>query len=401
MTVYRDARTRPIADVSANDTPSRVCLMIGQLGLGGAEKQIVMLARGLAARGIETTLLLLSDGGPREAELAGSGVTVIRLGYQGIRPWVNLRTAVKRTAIGVRAFAQLVAHLRRTRPQVLHAYLFHCYIAAAPAARLARVPLCVAGRRSLGTSHLGHRRFLAAERAVERAANGITDYVVANAHAVAAEARRQEGLPEHKIGVIHNGMEEEDFHPAPPAALDTSLPVVVCVANLHVYKGHRYLLDAISRVQQRGVPCTLVLIGAGGERSRLQSQADGLDIDVRFLGQRTDVPAFLARADVVVLPSLQEGLSNAVMEAMAAGRPVVATAVGGTPELLRGRGVLVPPADAEALAEGVHQMLTDRASAARLGNAARQWALENLSADTMVERHVTLYRELLERRSLR
>ncbi|MFE7772955.1 glycosyltransferase [Streptomyces sp. NPDC057445] len=370
--------------------------MIGQLGLGGAEKQVVMLARGLVDRGIETTVLLLSERGPRMAELSGSGVRVFGLGCRGIaRPWVDLRGSVEGVVADARAYARLVGHLRRTRPQVLHAFLFHCYVAAAPAARLARVPVCVAGRRSLGTFKEGRRALLA----VERAATGMTDFVVANAHAVAADARRQEGLPKDKIAVIHNGMEARDFRPAVPADLTTDLPVVLCVANLRSYKGHRYLLEAVGRMQQRGRPCTLALIGEGPERVDLQRQADRLGIDVRLLGHRTDVSAFLARADVVALPSLEEGLSNAVMEAMAVGRPVVATAVGGTPELLRDRGVLVPPADAEALAQGLQWMLTDRSAALRLGNAARQWAMENLSVDTMVERHVSLYRKLLERKA--
>ncbi|MFK4226649.1 glycosyltransferase [Streptomyces sp. NPDC019890] len=397
MTGCRDTEPAKIAGNAATDTElSRVSLMIGQLGLGGAEKQVVMLARGLVAHGIETTLLLLSGRGPREEELAGSGVTIVSLGYRGItRPWVDLRRTLSDTAAALRAFARLVAHLRRARPQVLHAFLFHCYIAAAPAARLARVPVCVAGRRSLGTFKEGRR----AQLAVERVTTGMTDFVVANAHAVAEEALRQEGLPRDKIAVIHNGMEERDFRVAAPAHLATDLPVVLCVANLRTYKGHEYLLDAMCRLQQRGHRCTLVLIGEGPQRPDLERQAQRLGIDVRLLGHRTDVPAFLARADVVVLPSLEEGLSNAVMEAMAIGRPVVATSVGGTPELLRDHGVLVPPADPGALADGLQWMLTDHAAAARLGKAAREWALEHLNADSMVERHVSLYRELLERRS--
>ncbi|MFD9219684.1 glycosyltransferase [Streptomyces sp. NPDC060064] len=393
MTGRRDTKTVPIAaNVVGGAELSRVCLMIGQLGLGGAEKQVVMLARGLVERGIETTLLLLSERGPRETELAGSGVRIVSLGYRGIpRPWVDLRGTLRDAAAAVRAFARLTAHLRRTRPQVFHCYLFHCYVAGAPAARLARVPVCVAGRRSLGTFKEGRRALLA----VERGATRMTDFVVANAQAVAEDALRQEGLPLDKITVIHNGMEERDFRAVAPADLVTDQPVVLCVANLRTYKGHQYLLDAVFRLQRRGHPCTLALIGDGPERLQLQQQADRLGIDVRFLGHRTDVPAFLARADVVVLPSLEEGLSNAVMEAMATGRPMVATAVGGTPELLRDRGVLVPPADPEALAQGLHWMLTDRAAASRLGKAAREWALEHLSADTMVDRHITLYRKLL------
>jgi glycosyltransferase involved in cell wall biosynthesis len=143
----------------------------------------------------------------------------------------------------------------------------------------------------------------------------------------------------------------------------------------------------------------LLLIGDGPERTGLQRMADRLEIDARFLGARTDVSRFLARADVVVLPSLSEGSSNAVMEAMAAGRAVVATSVGGTPELLEGRGVLVPPADPAALAEGIHQLLSDPDAAADLARTAREWAMVNLTADVMVDRYVALYRQLLARRS--
>ncbi len=120
---------------------------------------------------------------------------------------------------------------------------------------------------------------------------------------------------------------------------------------------------------------------------------------MRFLGTRTDVEPLLARADVVVLPSLHEGMSNAVMEAMAAGRPVVATDVGGTGELLRGRGVLVPPADSD----GAGRRARPRARRPGAGGAprraaARAWSREHLHVDAMVDRHVHIYRELLERR---
>jgi glycosyltransferase involved in cell wall biosynthesis len=123
-----------------------------------------------------------------------------------------------------------------------------------------------------------------------------------------------------------------------------------------------------------------------------------LGVDARFLGHRSDIGALLARADICVLPSLTEGMSNAVMEAMAAGKPIVATDVGGTGELLRGRGVLVPPADAGALADGVARLLAEPELAARLGGEARRWSRQHLGVDGMVEQHVSLYGRLLEHR---
>jgi len=394
MQLTEEASTSPGSFLSGRGLgtfPERVCLLIGQLGLGGAEKQLVLLARGLSARGIRTHLLVMFEKGPREDELSNSGVHVVELGFRprssGWRSYV----------VNFRALARLVMFLRRERPQVFQAFLFAAYVIAAPAARLARVPVLVAGRRSLGYFKKGNRLALA----VERIATRWTDFLVANATAIADEVQRDEGVPAAKISVIPNGMQRCEFEPAEPADVPTLLPVVLCVANLSAHKGHRHLLQACSALQSSGHPCTLVLIGEGPERVALERLAGRLGIDVRFLGARTDVAGFLARADVVVLPSLYEGSSNAVMEAMAAGRPVVATAVGGTPELLEGRGVLVPPADADGLAEGLREVLSDGEAAADLGRKARAWAMANLTDDVMVDRYVALYGRLLEGRPRR
>jgi glycosyltransferase involved in cell wall biosynthesis len=368
--------------------PTRVCLMIGQLGLGGAEKQLVLLARGLRERSVETSVLVMFDGGPGEEALREAGIPVVRLGFRVTAARWRMPSA------NVMAFLRLVAHLRTMAPDVLHAFLFHSYLSAAPAARLARVPVLVAGRRSMGEFAEGHRLFQALERAATRA----TDFLIANALAVAENTRCRERVPRDKISVVYNGLPDSAFEPVPPASLITESPVVLCVANLIAYKGHRFLLDGIARLQEQGHACTLALVGDGPERPALEAQAGRLGIDARFLGARRDVPALLARADVFVLSSLHEGMSNAVMEAMAAGRPVVATEVGGSGELLRGRGVLVPPADPDALADGLRQVLTDPRSARRLAERAREWSRVHLRADAMVDQHVRIYLELLEAR---
>ncbi len=367
---------------------SRVCLLIGQLGLGGTEKQVVLLAKGLQSRGIETSVCLLFEGGPREQALRAAGVPVVYLGFP------SSITLLRKLPSNIAAFARLVRHLRQLRPDVLHAFLYHSYVTAAPAARLARVKVLVAGRRSLGDFKQGRRVLLA----VERAATTITDHLVANAESVAEDTIRNEGVRLDKITTVYNGLPDSAFEAAAPAELPAESPVILCVANLKSYKGHRFLLDAVARLHDRNLPCTLVLVGEGPERRALEEQAAQLKIDVRLLGTRTDVEALLARADVAVLPSLHEGMSNAVMEAMATGLPVVATEVGGTRELLRGHGVLVPPSDSEALADGLERVLADPALAARLGAAARAWSREHLHVDTMVDKHVALYQELLERK---
>lgn len=351
-----------------------VSLLVGQMGLGGTEKQVALLARGLQERGARVSVLLLWSGGSRRDEL--DGIRVEQLGFGRLH---SLR-AVPRN---VRAMGRLVRFLREEKPDVLHAFLTASYLVAAPAARLARVPL-ISGRRSLGNFKEGHRFVLF----VERIANRMTRHIIANAHAVAADAIRQERLDPAKVSVVYNGLPAEAFE---VETLPTQVPTVLCVANMHSYKGHGHLLEALTLLRKRGVKCRTVLIGDGQERAELERQAAGLD--VAFEGQRKDVPAFLAQTDVFVLPSLEEGLSNAVMEAMAAGKPIVATAVGGTPELLGGdRGLLVPPADPLALAAAIERLLTDRVEAERLGAAARAWSEVHLSVDAMVDAHVRLYR---------
>lgn len=373
----------------ATTAPAKVFLLIGQLGLGGAEKQLVLLASGLRERGVETTVLVMFEGGPREEALRAAGVPVVRLGFcRRVDGWRILSGNVV-------AFSRLVRFLRRERPDVLHAFLFHGYVAAAPAARLAGVPAIVAGRRNIGDFSRCRR----VARALERVAFRASDLLIANADAVARVACDRDDVDPHKITVVRNGLPASAFVPAPPdETLVTALPLILCIANFHWYKGQRYLLQAVAALGARGLPCTLVLVGDGRERAELERLAARLGVDARFLGARTDVECLLARADVVVLPSLQEGLSNAIMEAMAAGRPVVATDVGGNAELLEGRGLLVPPADAAALARALAGVLTDAALARRLGERAREWCSANLRADVMVDRHIAIYRELVTRR---
>jgi glycosyltransferase involved in cell wall biosynthesis len=336
---------------------AKVVLMIGQLGPGGTEKQVALLARGLQERGVHVSVWVLYRGTshPRADALRRDGVAVVDFGLRRDR---DVRDALPNAV----RLARMVARLRRERPDVVHAFLFRAYVLAAPAARMARVPVVVAGRRSLGIFKQGRER-----------------------------------VSEGKITVVANGLPAQAFGQVPPADIGTRQPAVACVANLVTHKGHRYLLDAMRLLADAGRPCTLLLAGDGPQRRALERQAARLGIDVRFLGVCGDVRPVLARADVVAHPSLEEGMSNAVMEAMALACPIVATRAGGTPELLCGRGLLVPAADPAALAAGVESLLADRALAVRLGAAARNWCRENLSATVMVDQHVRIYSELLRR----
>ena len=367
-------------------TLGSVVLAIGQLNRGGTERQLVALAGGLRSRGVEVAVASLFTGGPYESDLAEMQIPVFLAGFPSWRS-----EGVAGLLRAVPAFARYVRWLRERRPDVVHAFLYHAYVITPFACRLAGIRTVVAGRRSLGNFKEGHRGLLR----LERAATAATTHVVANSAAVATDALRQEHLPSRKLSVIRNGIPKVFFEAAEPAALPRDRPVVLCLASFRPCKGHRVLLDAAALLARDGLPVTLVLVGEGGDRASIEERAAELALKALFLGERDDVSELLAVADVAVLPSFEEGLSNAVLEAMAAGCPVVATDVGGNAEALGETGLLVPPRDASALAAGIAAVLRDRERAADLAAAARERAQREFSVDTMVERHIGLYESLI------
>ncbi len=368
----------------------RVVLTIGQLQVGGAEGQVVMLAKRLHAAGAAVFVAALFDGGPHVMELQRIGVSVYLGGFPRVRRDGHVRGAL----LAPIAFVRLVRWLRTVRPHVVHAFLFHAYVVTPFAARLARVPIVVQGRRSLADFKAGRRGALLLERASVR----LTDLLVANADAVAGEVARGEGVPSAKIVVIRNGLDLSLFADAPPPRF--AEPVrILCVANLRPYKGHDVLIEAAHRVAARGGPAFRVMLaGEGTLQETLSRQAANGPARIEFLGPRRDVPQLLADADLVVLPSRTEGLSNAILEAMAAGRPIIATDVGGNREALNGCGVIVPAGDPEALAAAIARLLRDPSYARALGAAAQGMASQRYSAEAMGDAHLCLYRSLVATR---
>jgi glycosyltransferase involved in cell wall biosynthesis len=364
----------------------KVVLTIGQLGLGGAERQLVLLAIGLHRAGVEVTVIS-QRGGPRTEELARAGVP-----FHVVSPsaWSQRFPRLWILPDTLRS----VYLLLRLRPQVVHAYLFHAYVFMAPMARLTRVPVMVAGRRSLGIFKAGSRKLLFAERFATR----MTDAVVPNSEAVARDTLLREQLDPGKVRVIPNALPPDAFDSAEPAPLDVPGTRVVCVANFHHYKGHRHLVEAAERLLAEGREVSLVLVGDGPERAALEEQAARAGVPTAFLGRRLDVPAVLAAGDIFALPSLEEGMSNAVMEAMASGLPVVATDVGGNAETLAGNGLLCPPADTDALADRLRTLLDDEALRRDLGRRARTHAQTAFTLEALTTAHLELYEELLEKK---
>ncbi len=217
---------------------------------------------------------------------------------------------------------------------------------------------------------------------------------------------RQIGPIQDKIFTVCNAVDLESFERSGnKTALCDQLGIaahsqlVAVVGRLTEQKGHTYLIDAAQSVVSSFPDTHFLLIGEGELRDELQQQTQQARLleNVHFLGIRKDVPDLLAAIDLFVLPSLWEGLSVALLEAMAASKPIVATAVAGTTQAMTHgeTGMIVPPRNSQALAGAINQLLSDPAQAQALGQAARQHVVKNYGAQKQAEEHLALYRRLL------
>jgi L-malate glycosyltransferase len=367
-----------------------VAQMITSFGLGGTERQLVTLLSGLDRARWRPELICFRKVGPFLTDLAAMGVApqTLPLGGSLMRP--NTLSAI----------ARLAHVLRDSQAALVHCHDIYSVLLGVPAARLAGVPV-IAARRDLG-HHVGRLMRPALRLALQGA-----DCVLANAATVATQLERREGVPAARLAIIPNGIDLPTFDaasrelaaPAPLGEDAGGAVTVLTVARMtYQAKGHTDLIAAAPEVRRAIPTVRFVLAGDGPEEPELRRQAERLGVAdaVSFLGRRPDAPALFARADVVCHPSRAEGLPNAVLEAMAAARPIVATTAGGTPELLHDgvHGILVPPADPPRLAAALIQVLGDRGRARALGVAARARVADRFSIRRLVDRTERLYERL-------
>jgi glycosyltransferase involved in cell wall biosynthesis len=306
-----------------------------------------------------------------------------------------------RRAMLVRA-ARLAGVILRTRAEIVHAMAPRCYRAAGLAGTLT------------GTARICHLGSPPTPGELTWSFRFTPDAVIAcyEAQAIEAWAALRETKPRCRVLAIPNGIDTSAFNPAPAIRSGAIQgwrfgpgPVVVTVANLLEAKGYPILLRAAAKVVSELKQCTFVAIGGevegDGYRASLERLAEqlGLRDRIQFLGWRKEVAEALRAADVAVFPSLTEGLPLALLEAMACGRPVVATAVGGVPEVVRHEltGLLVPPRDVDALAAAVLRLLNDRDLAERMGREGRRRVEVHFTLERVLSRTQELYEALRPR----
>jgi glycosyltransferase involved in cell wall biosynthesis len=353
-------------------TPIRVGLVIGQLSYGGAESQAYELARGLAARHGVVVYCLSSSFEPYGARLARAGIEVRKL--------------VARGPLDVSRVMRLASSLRRDRIEIAHAFLFIASAYTYLATRLAPGVAFVASARNCKVEPSVLRRV------VMRRAFRAADAAICNSREVAAFAARHYGARKERIHVVYNGVDAARF--AGTLRAHEGLRIGT-IGRLEAQKNLGMFLRAAREVAAAHPTATFEIAGAGSllEAVRAEARELGLAERVRFVGPIADVPSFMAGLDQFWLTSDWEGTPNVVMEAMAAGLPVIATAVGGTPEILDAEhtGILVAAGDVAALVAAASRLVQDRRAAHEMGDRAREAARSRFSIAAMVQATEEVY----------
>jgi glycosyltransferase involved in cell wall biosynthesis len=353
---------------------------------GGAEEHILTLLRGLDRKRFRLALVC----NPIVAEALSPDLP----------PDVETFPVRFDSPLQIRAGLRLAGIIRRIRPDVLHSHLFCSSLYASPIAWLCRVPVILETphvREKWRTGRL--KSGFAVDRIVGRFVTGYIAVSAANASYLVNE----KGLPAGKVTTILNGSDLSRFDPGhrvPPElkgslGIGTDEPVLIAAGRLEPQKGHEVLLAAMPAVLSEFPQCRLVCVGDGSLWTELERQAITLGISesVRFVGYQSNIQDWLALADVSVLASHYEGLPLIAIESLAAGRPVVATAVDGTPEVVVDgvTGLTVPPGKPAELAGAIRLMLRSAELRRTCARSGRQWVLKRFSETRQIEETQDLY----------
>lgn len=367
---------------------SGIAQCILSMAVGGGEQLVRTLSQRLRLPGYRNHAICFDriDAFREEFADAGVGLSLIRR-----RP----------RFFDTEVLGPMVRLIRDRDIRLLHAHDLSSLTYALAAGRLC-------GARVVMTEHSRHYIEEARKRRLEKWTLAmLVDRWVEVSPELRAASVRKDRVPRSKIEVIENGVDVRRFRDAQPAPLrrdpgiPEAAPLVLSVGRLESIKGHRHLIRALAAPSLKGTDIVAVLAGDGADRAELERLAAtlGLADRVRFLGARTDVPELMAACDVFVMPSDSEGLPFALLEAMAAGLPVVGTAVGKIPSLLEnGRyGLVVPPRNPEALAEAIAQTLRHFPDSRERGVRAQAFVASRYGRDRMLRRYGRLYRNLLGR----
>jgi glycosyltransferase involved in cell wall biosynthesis len=378
LDLFPDLRTASVSD------SRRIAFCITDLDPGGAERALVQIATGLAARGWETSVYCLSGPGELAAPLREAGIPVECLGARSPYAWHVVR--------------RLTHALRRYRPALLQTFLFHANLSGRWAAWRAGVPTTVCGLRVAERDAPWRMR-------VDRWSQSLVRMNVCVSQGVADFAIREVGLPPNKVCVIRNGVEFERFAQARAVdwtsyGLPQDATVLLFIGRLHPQKGPELLLEAATPWLNQQSSLHLVYVGEGPLRAELEQQIENRSVRsrVHLLGRCPDVAPLLKGAAMLALPSRWEGLPNVLLEAMAAGCPVIATDVEGSREVLSHgeNGLLCRVNSVAELREAIGRLWASPELRRSLAERSQDIVSEHFTWMSVVESYDRLYRGMLE-----
>lgn len=386
--------------VARADRAREILFVSGQLEIGGTEQHLLAITQGLNRLGWHTAIYSLAGNGPLYDAFANAHVEVILPPRdRGNRP-MSFVARIGRLAL---ASLHLLGVLLRRRPAIVHFFLPASYVTGAPLAILARSPIRVMSRRSLNLYQ--HKKPLF--RMLEPLLHRTMTAVLGNSQRVLLDLQA-EGVPTERLGLIYNGIDTARFRSEvkrwdtrATLGLAPATLALIIVANLIPYKGHRDLIEALAHARTRLTSdWRLLIVGRDyGIWNDLRVYADSVGIgpNITYLGPRLDVPELLGACDIGLLCSHEEGFSNALLEGMAAGLPMVVTAVGGNAEaVIEGEaGLIVAPGEPKQLAEAIVRLSRDPELRARLGAAGCARVASHFSLEKCVESYSALYEALL------
>jgi glycosyltransferase involved in cell wall biosynthesis len=372
--------------VSTCPTPGRpprirVLSLQSGAGLGGTELMNFSTVQCMDRTRFDVIVCFLDEAGPVSDYYRREGFDVFHLRYHR-RPLPAVAWDLYRL-------------LRSCGPDILHIYGLRANLIGRIIGRLAGCPNIVTSQRNIDLWRRGWHVWL------DRLTSRWVALYIANAYAGAERLQKVEHIPAHKLLVIQNGLNATPFerasqgHVRAQRGISDHALVVTCVANFRASKGYGTLLEAVDKLHRQGIPFHLWLVGDGELSRSMEARASSLCLcqHVKFLRTRTDIPDILADSDIFVLASYWEGMPGAIMEAMASKLPVVATRVGGVPELVVDgeTGLLVPPRDPAALASALAQLIGDGALRRRMGEAGQRRILAHFRLEDKVRELEEVY----------
>lgn len=363
--------------------PVRVCFMIDRLSRAGTETQLLALIRSLDRTRVQPTLVLLDGEDDLSRALEPADCPVIRLGVRRLL-----------SAGSVGALRRLRAFWKQHRPDVLQTYFLDAAYFGAPLAKMCGIRKVLRVRNNLGYWLTRRHRVLGTM------IRPFVDVTLTNTE-TGKRALVADGAAPDGVTVLENGVDTARFKRFLLPDTSKKLVKVGCVANLRAVKNIDGLMRAAKAALAKFPQLVFEVVGDGEQREELERLHAELELGDRFVlrGSVSDVPGFLRGVDIAVLPSHSEGMSNALLEYMAAGRAVIATDVGANAQLLDGGrcGVVVPPNDEAAIVVALGELLANPLGAAGYGAAARRRVAAEYSREAMTKRFEAYYRELVGR----